>query len=93
MAVDRRATLQAMLPPFWRNLSDLGGLSDDTNMSKVGYGVRSAVAGTIKVTNADGSTATMQLTAGETRPAHIVRVWDNGTVTIAVGDLEIATQD
>lgn len=77
--------------PVWRNLADVGGLSNTVDVtSGVVYGIRSAVAGTVKVTNTDGTTATMQFTAGETRACNVTRLWATGTLTIVAADLEVA---
>lgn len=97
MATDLRSSMQATLPPFWRNLADVGGMDDANNMSEdgspvVAFAIRSTVAGSIKVTNANGKTAVMNFTAGESRPAHVVRIWSTGGATIAEANLEVATQ-
>ena len=86
---DPRANLHATLPPFWGNVASL---SDTVDLAKPAFAIRSAVAGSLKVTNADGTTATLAFTAGETRPAHVVRLWSTGTTTITASDLEVAYQ-
>lgn len=90
MAFDRRSTSGLNLHPMWNNLGSLDD-SNDVSTAPV-YAIRSAAAGTLKVTNMDGTTCTMQFTAGETRPCAVKRIWSTGTVTITAADVEIGTQ-
>jgi len=87
---DPRSDLTATLPPFWTNVS---ALSDTVDLAKDAFAIRSAAAGTLRVTSANGETCDMQFTAGETRVAHVVRLHATGTVTITASDLEVAHQE
>lgn len=53
--------------------------SDTVNLVHIGRAIRANVAGTVKITAQDGTTATLNFTNGETRIVFAARVWVTGT--------------
>lgn len=58
--------------------------SDTLDTTKVVRAIRANTAGTIKITSPDGTTATCNFLAGETRPIVATRIWATGTTATGI---------